>query len=143
MSTPQLVVNSHIPPCVRGFSLQPIIPLDKDFLRLIQRIAVENENAMPVWAENFEWRRDEEAVYFDEREWRTLKLKPAQHRVDLYTILRGLTKVFEPRHDISIAMRQTVLKALFEQQANTSVLQLQPMVVSRIVQLALFDQVIW
>ena len=128
---------------LRLFTLQPMIPLDKDFLRLIQRIAVESENALPVWAENFEWRRGEEAVYFDEREWRTLKQKPAQHRVDLYTILRGLTKVFEPQHDISIAMRQTVLKALFEQRANTCVLQLQPMVVSRIVQLALFDQVVW
>lgn len=130
---------------IRLFVLQPTMPLDKDFLRLIQRIAVENENALPVWAENFEWRKGEEAVYFDEREWRTLNrlMRPAQHRVDLYTILRGLTKVFEPKHDLSTAMRQTVLKALFEQKANTSVLQLQPLVVSRIVQLALFDQVIW
>lgn len=128
---------------LRLFTLQPMMPLDKDFLRMIQRIAVENENALPVWAENFEWRRNEEAVYFDEREWRTLKQKPAQHRIDLYTILRGLTKVFEPQYDISIAMRQIVLKAMFEQQAGTSVLHLQPLVVSRIVQLALFDQVIW
>lgn len=128
---------------IRLFTLQPMIPLDKDFLRLIQRVAVENENALPAWAENFEWRRNEEAVYFDEREWRTLRQKPAQHRVDLYTILRGLTKVFEPQHDISIPSRQIVLKALFEQKANTSVLELQPLVVSRIVQLALFDQVIW
>lgn len=125
------------------FTLQPQIPLDKDFLRLIQSVAIHNENALPVWAENFQRREEEEAVYFDEREWRTLKQAPAPHRVDLYTILRGLVKVFEPKYDISIAMRQTVLKALFEQKANTSVLQLQPMVVSRIVQLALFDQVIW
>lgn len=130
---------------LRLFTLQPMVPLDKDFLRMVQRVAVENENALPVWAENFEWRREEEAVYFDEREWRTLNrlMRPAQHRVDLYTILRGLTKVFEPQHDLSVAMRQMVLKALYEQNAPTSVLQLQPLVVSRIVQLALFDQVIW
>lgn len=137
------VVATISPSNLRLFTLQPMIPLDKDFLRLVQRIAVENENALPAWAENFEWRCGEEAVYFDEREWRGLKQKPAPHRVDLYTILRGLTKVFEPQHDISIAMRQIVLKALFEQQSNTSVLELQPLVVSRIVQLALFDQVIW
>lgn len=128
---------------IRLFVLQPTMPLDKDFLRLIQRIAVENEEALPVWAENFEWRKGEEAVYFDEREWRILKQKPAQHRVDLYTVLRGLTKVFDPQYDISIAMRQAVLKALFEQKANTNVLWLQPTAVSRIIQLSLFDQVMW
>lgn len=125
------------------FTLQPMIPVDKDFLRLIQSIAVHNENALPVWAEHFQRREEEEAVYFDEREWRSLAPMPAPHRMDLYTILRGLVKVFEPKHDITIAMRQTVLKALFEQKAKTSVLQLQPQVVSRIVQLSIFDQVIW
>ena len=128
---------------IRLFTLQPQIPLDKEFLRLVQSIAVHNENALSVWAENFQRREEEEAVYFDEREWRTLKQKPAPHRMDLYCILRGLVKVFDPKYDISIAMRQTVLKALFEQKANTSVLQLQPQAVSRIIQLSLFDQVIW
>lgn len=128
---------------VPRFTLQPQIPLDKDFLRLIQSIAVNNENALPMWAENFRRREEEEAVYFDEREWRGLNPQPAPHRMDLYTIMRGLSKVFEPKYEISIAMRQVVLKALFEQKANTSVLQLQPQAVSHIVQLALFDQVIW
>lgn len=128
---------------LRLFTLQPQIPLDKDFLRLIQSIAVNNEEALPAWAENFRRREEEEAVYFDEREWRGVKPPPAPHRVDLYTILRGLVKVFDPKYDISIAMRQVVLKALFEQDANTSVLHLQPLVVSRIIQLALFDQVLW
>lgn len=127
----------------RLFTLQPQIPLDKEFLRLVQSIAVHNENALPVWAENFRRREEEEAWYFDEREWRGLKQMPASHRMDLYTILRGLVKVFEPKYEISIAMRQVVLKSLFEQRANTSVLQLQPDAVSKVVQLALFDQVVW
>lgn len=128
---------------LRLFTLQPLIPLDKSFLRLIQSVAVLNESALPVWAENFEWRHDEEAVYFDEREWRGLKQKPAQHRVDLYTILRGLVKMFDPKYDLSIPERQVVLKALFEQNVKKNVLELQPQTVSHIVQLALFDQVIW
>jgi hypothetical protein len=125
------------------FTLQPMIPLDKDFLRLIQRIAVEHENALPVWAEFFTWCPEEEAVYFDEREWRGLKQKPAAHRMDLYTILRGMVKVFDPKYDLSIASRQMVLKALFEQKAATSVLALHPQTVSHIIQLSIFDQVIW
>lgn len=128
---------------LRLFTLQPQIPLDKEFLRMIQSIAVNNEEALPVWAENFQSRPDEEAIYFDEREWRGLNQPPAPHRVDLYTILRGLVKVFDPKYDISIPMRQVVLKALYEQKAKTSVLHLQPLVVSRVIQLALFDQVLW
>jgi hypothetical protein len=125
------------------FTLQPMIPLDKEFLRLIQSIAVHNENALPVWAENFRRREEEEAWYFDEREWRGLKPQPAPHRMDLYTILRGLVKVFDPKYEVSIAMRQMVLKALFEQSAKTSVLTLHPQSVSQIIQLSIFDQVIW
>ncbi len=130
-------------PDLHRFTLQPMIPVDKDFLRLIQKIAVDNEEALPVWAEHFQGRPAEEAIYFCEREWAGLNPLPAPHRVDLYTILRGLVKVFDPKYDISIAMRQMVLKALFEQKAPTSVLSLHPQVVSRIIQLALFDQVIW
>ncbi len=125
------------------FTLQPQIPLDKNFLRLILSIAVNEEEALPVWGEQFRRREEEEAVYFSEREWRGLNPQPAQHRVDLYTVLRGLTKVFEPKYDVSIPLRQVVLKALFEQKANTSVLALQPRVTSHIIQLALFDQVVW
>ena len=126
-----------------AFTLQPTIPLDKAFLRMIQQIAVTNENALPVWAEHFQRREEEEAVYFCEREWRGLSPQPAPHRMDLYTILRGLVKVFDPKYDVSIAMRQMVLKALFEQKAPTSVLQLHPQSVSHIVQLSIYDQVIW
>lgn len=125
------------------FMLQPTIPLDKDFLRKLQKIAVNHEEALPVWAEHFQSRPAEEAVYFCEKEWRGLPPQPAPHRVDLYTIMRGLVKVFDPKYDISIAMRQVVLKALFEQYAPTSVLDLHPQVVSKIIQLSLFDQVIW
>lgn len=128
---------------LRLFTLQPMIPVDKSFLRQIQSIAVHNEEALPVWAENFRRREEEEAWYFEEREWRGLKQMPAPHRVDLYTVLRGLVKVFDPKYEVSIPMRQIVLKALYEQNANTSVLQLQPLTVSRIIQLALFDQVVW
>lgn len=128
---------------LRLFTLQPTIPLGKDFLRTIQQIAVNHTEALPVWAENFSSRPAEEAIYFDEREWRGLSPSPAPHRVDLYTIMRGLVKVFDPKYDISIATRQLVLKALFEQDAPTSVLHLHPQVTSKVVQLALFDQVIW
>lgn len=128
---------------LRLFTLQPTMPLDKEFLRLIQSIAVHNKNALPAWAENFRRREEEEAWYFDEREWATLNPKPAPHRMDLYTVLRGLVKVFDPKYDISIAMRQIVLKSLFEQRAKTSVLTLQPQAVSRIIQLSVFDQVLW
>ncbi len=130
-------------PDLHRFTLQPMIPVDKDFLRMIQKIAVDNEEALPVWAEHFQGRPAEEAIYFCEKEWRGLSPLPAPHRVDLYCILRGLVKVFDPKYDISIAMRQMVLKALFEQKANTNVLQLHPQVVSRIIQLAIFDQVVW
>lgn len=128
------------------FTIQPMIPLDKDFLRLIQRVAVQNQSSLPVWAENFQWRDKEEAVYFTEREWRGLKPQPAQHRVDLYTVMRGLTKVFDPKHDLTIAMRQTVVRSLYEQPHHlygTNILQLQPHVPSQIIQLALFDQVVY
>lgn len=125
------------------FTLQPTIPLDKDFLRMIQRVAVNHDEALPVWAEHFQGRPAEEAIYFCEREWRGLNPTPAPHRVDLYTIMRGLVKVFDPKYDLSISSRQMVLKALFEQKAATNVLQLHPQLVSRIIQLALFDQVLW
>ncbi len=125
------------------FTLQPMIPLDKDFLRMIQKIAVNHDEALPVWAEHFQGRPDEEAIYFCEKEWRGLSPTPAPHRVDLYCILRGLVKVFDPKYALSIAARQTVLKALFEQKAKTSVLELQPQLVSHIIQLAIFDQVVW
>ena len=129
--------------CLPRFTLQPTIPLDKDFLRLIQKIAVEHEEALPVWAEHFTSNPSEEAVYFCEKEWRGLSFSPAPHRMDLYTIMRGLSKVFYPKYDISIAMRQMVLKALFEQGSKTNVIELHPQAVSRIIQLSLFDQVIW
>lgn len=132
-------VSGEIP----RFTLQPMIPLDKDYLRLIQKIAVNHDEALPVWAEHFQGRPAEEAIYFCEREWRGLDPMPAPHRVDLYAIMRGLVKVFDPKYAVSIATRQMVLKSLFEQKANTNVLQLHPQVVSQIIQLSLFDQVIW
>ncbi len=125
------------------FTIQPTIPLGKDFLRQLQKLAVEHEEALPVWAEHFQLRPEEEAVYFCEKEWRGLNPQPAPHRVDLYCILRGLVKVFDLKYDISIPMRQVVLKALFEQYARTNVLELHPQVISKIIQLALFDQVVW
>lgn len=125
------------------FTLQPMIPLDKDFLRMLQRIAVNHDEALPVWAEHFQGRPAEEAIYFCEKEWRGLNPLPPPHRVDLYCIMRGLVKVFDPKYDLSIQTRQIVLKALFEQYAKTSVLELHPQVVSKIIQLAIFDQVIW
>lgn len=127
------------------FSIQPMIPLDKDFLRKLQRIAVNHEEALSVWAECFQGRPEEEAIYFREKEWRGLdpRAQPAPHRVDLYCILRGLVKVFDSKYDLSIPTRQVVLKALFEQGAKTNVLELHPRVISMIIQLAIFDQVIW
>lgn len=129
------------------FMLTPLIPLDKEFLREVRRIAIEDAQALPVWAENFRLKPEEEAVYFDEKEWRevssTVTIRPASHRVDLYTIQRGLVKVFNPKYDLSIAMRQMTLRALFEQQDRPNILQLHPRVVSQVIQLAVFDQVVW
>lgn len=128
---------------IARFVLTPSIPLDKDFLREVQRIAVNDPMALPVWAMNFSWRPEEEAVYFQEKEWRSLDVTPAPHRVDLYTIQRGLLKIFDVKYDVSIATRQMVLRALFEQQNKPSILSLHPLSMSQVVQLALFDQVIW
>jgi hypothetical protein len=124
------------------FMLTPLVPLDKEFLRELRRIAIEDKEALPAWAENFRFKPEEEAVYFDDKEWRDLDPKPASYRVDLYTLQRGLVKVFDPKHELSIAMRQMVLRSLFEQQARPNILQMHPLAVSRIIQLALFDQVV-
>src|ERR1700741_125097 len=96
------------------FTLSPQLPLDKAFLRDLLKIAVNNPRARPGWAENFVIKPEEEAVYFDEKEWRDLPIKPASHRVDLYTIMRGMVKVFDPKYEVNIATRQMVLRALYE-----------------------------
>jgi hypothetical protein len=123
------------------FTLNPTFPLDKDFLREIQRIAMTEPHACPVWAEGFTPVPSEEAYYFMEKEWRDLDMPPAAHRIDLYAIQRGLLKVFDLRYNLSIAVRQAVLKALFEQKARPSVFEACPRVASIVVQLTLFDQV--
>ena len=130
-------------PDIARFALQVQIPLDKDFLRQLQKLAVYNPSALPVWADNFRWKEEEEAVYFDEREWRSLEIRPTPHRVDLYCIVRGLNKVFDPRYDVNVTMRQLVLRALFEQKDRAPILGLHPETVSRIIQLAVYDQIIW
>jgi hypothetical protein len=125
------------------FTLSPQFPLDKTFLRDLLRIAVRDPLALPGWAENFVMKPEEEAIYFDEKEWRDLPTKPAPHRVDLYTILRGMVKVFDPKYDVGIATRQMVLRALYEQDAKPNILKMFPRAISGVIQLALFDQVIW
>lgn len=142
---PQLAIINE--PRAACFTIQPTIPLDKDYLRELLAIAVENQAALPVWASGFEWRPTEEAVYFCEREWDSLCLRggarPPPHRVDLYSVMRGLTKVFDVKYEMSIAARQMVLRSLFEQNVRPNVLSLQPGIVSQIIQLSLFDQIIW
>lgn len=140
MSTPAQRAQATDGSVVSRFMINPLIPIDKEFLRELQRIAVQDPQALSVWAENYESRPEEEAVYFMEKEWCTLPNMPTPHRVDLYTIQRGLAKVFDIQYKVSIAFRQTVLRALFEQQARPSVLSMQPRMVSHIIQLALFDQ---
>lgn len=125
------------------FTLSPLFPLNKDFLREIQRVAMTEPHACPVWGEGFTPEPNEEAYYFLNKEWRELDLPPPAHRVDLYAIQRGLLKVFDARYDIGIAIRQAVLKALFEQNARPSVFEACPRTASIIVQLSLFDQVIY
>lgn len=125
------------------FTLNPTFPLDKDFLREIQRIAMTEPHACPVWAEGFTPVPAEEAYYFLSKEWRGLDVSVPPHRIDLYAIQRGLLKVFDLRYDVSIAVRQAVLKALFEQKARPSVFEACPRVASIVVQLTLFDQVIY
>jgi hypothetical protein len=124
-----------------GFTVSARWPISKDYLRALQRIAVEDSMALPSWAHQFNWDRSQEAVYFREKEWGELNI--AQHRVDLYTIQRGLHRVFDRNYDLSIAFRQVVLRSIFEQSATSDVMQVQPRVVSGVIQLALFDQVVY
>lgn len=124
------------------FMLAPLIPLKVEFLRGIQHQAVNDARALPVWAENFSGRPAEEAVYFDEKEWRGLNPAPRPHRIDLYGIQRGLLKVFDAKYNLSITSRQIVFQALYDQ-GRYNILLLNPNVVSEIIQLALFDQVIY
>lgn len=129
------------------FTISPMFPLTKDFLRHVQQVAMTDKLACPVWGTYFRRKEDEESWYFEEKEWAHLgehAPKPAPHRVDLYTIHRGLEKVFNVRtQEISIAARQAVLKAIFEQDARPSIFDACPRLASHVVQLALFDQVVY
>lgn len=140
MTNEMRTVVENAVPC---FILQVSIPLDKNYLRSIQQKAVNDPLALSVWAENFSGRPSEEAIYFDEKEWRGLDPKPAPHRVDLYTIQRGLIKMLDPKYNIGIASRQMVLRSLFEQPSKGHILTYHPMSISWLIQLALFDQVVY
>lgn len=128
------------------FTLTVQIPMSKDFLRHVQRIAMTNPNACPRWGKVVERRDDQGPTYlFDEHEWEGLQLRPPPHRIDLYTIQRGLAKIFDAKYQLSMATRQMVLRALFEQTINgqNGVLALLPSLCDQIVQLALYDQVVY
>lgn len=140
MSTPAQILSA---PSIARFTLAPVIPLDKAYLKNLQLIAVGGPNGLSTWAENFEHMPAEETFFFDEQEWCGLDPKPIPHRLDLYTLQRGLLKVFDSKYDVSISTRQLVLHSLFEQHASPNILSMHPMVASRIVQLALFDQIVY
>lgn len=117
------------------------IPLHESLLRQILKTAIDNPQGCLQWAQVV---GHEDGVYLlDEKEWAAVVgTVPPSHRVDLYTVARGLHKVFETRHNLPVATRQMVLRALFEQSEET-VLVLLPELCSAIIQLALFDQLVY
>lgn len=126
-------------------SISPLIPLSQDFLVAMLDVAATDPEAVSVWAWHIEKTgADDSPIYlFDEREWDTRRPEavPPKLRLDIYALTRGLYKCFLPQYQISIAFRQQVLRWLFERDERT--MRLMPRVVDQIVQLALFDQVIY
>lgn len=69
---------------------------------------------------------------------------PPPYRVDLYTLQRGLLKCFDVHQTgVSLAERQVLLRALYEQHITPGVLTLTPGLCDKIIQLALFDRVVY
>lgn len=126
-------------------SISPMMPLSQDFLVAMLDVAATDPQAVSVWAWNIEKTGpDDSPIYlFDEREWDTRRPEavPPKLRLDIYAMTRGLYKCFMPQYQISIAFRQQVLRWLFERDERA--MRLMPKVVDQIVQLALFDQVIY
>lgn len=130
-------------------TITPSIALSHGFLLVLLDVAVTDPQAIQVWACNIEEApslSSRSSVYtFDEKEWDTRlpAAVPPPHRLDTYALTRGLYKCFEARHDLTIPFRQQVLRWLFEQESCAQSVRVMPKVVDKIVQLALFDQVIY
>lgn len=137
------------------FTLTPVIPLDKEYLRELLRVATSHVTCIRAWGTVVRVLEDQGPTYLvDEKEWdaemgragndeASIRLRPPSHRVDLYCLQRGLHKVFEAKYHISLATRQIVLRSLFEQSARPCVFAVAPFALSEIVQLALFDQIVY
>lgn len=136
------------------FNLSLTLPLSKEFLRGVQVIAM---TAQPLgvlsWAHVVDIKHDQGPTYLIRCvEWDDIGLDaepPEPLSVDLYTVQRGLAKAFDARfeHEIIVADRIHLVRAVLMQQVSpqvgAAVLAEQPLLLSRVVQLALFDQVIY
>lgn len=123
-------------------------PTARPYLVGVLTVAMTHPEAALVWANHIMKLEDFKDTWtFDEREWDALvwdiAVRPLPHRIDIFTVMRGLTKVFDARYSISLAARQAVLRSLYEQHMPTTVLYLLPHVTSQIIQLAVYDQVIY
>lgn len=134
-------------PRVSHYTIQPVIPLDRAFLNECMRIAIDNPECLCAWAvinkQALELDRPpicvDIVVWAQEKEWP----EGTPLRIDINTLQRGLYKVFDTNQALSIPTRQLVLKALFEQAARPTVFEVAPRVLSDVIQLAVFDQVVY
>lgn len=137
------------------FTLTPTIPLDKEWLRETLVVAMAHSMAVPAWGRIVKILPDEGPTYLvDEREWdaemgragndeASIRLRPPSHRVDLYTLQRGLLKAFDLKYSMGVGNRMLLFKSLFEQNRRPSVFEVSPFVLSEVIQLALFDQIVY
>lgn len=135
------------------FMLSLSLPLSKEFLRGVQAIAMAaNPLGVTSWADVVNIQQDRGPTYYltchDWAEVEPSGVRPDPLAVDLYTIQRGLTKIFEPQFDpeIPITDRITVFRAALMQQTSAHIgaaVLSDPLLLSRIVQLSLFNQIIY
>lgn len=139
------------------FTLTPTIPLDKEWLRETLAVAMAHSMAVPAWGKVVKMIPGEGPTYLvDEREWDAdfgthpgndyearFALRPPSHRVDLYTLQRGLLKAFDLKYSMGVGNRMLLFKSLFEQNRRPSVFEVSPFVLSEVIQLALFDQIVY
>jgi len=129
------------------FTLTPVIPLDKEYLRELLKVAMNHVACVRSWGVVMGCLPEQGPTYLvDEKEWAgniDQHMRMPSHRIDLYTLQRGLLKVFDAKYRISLSTRQMVLRSLFEQDRRPCVFAVAPFALSEIIQLALFDQIVY
>lgn len=132
--------GATLPPYPR-FMLHPLIPLKPEYLAWVRDCAL--TEGIQSWG-----RVDRivkigavETYLVVEKEWDGLKQAPMPHQVDLHTIVRGLDKVFDLRYDLPIEVRHLVLTSLYDPSWGPR--HLKPRTCDVILQLALFDQLVY